>query len=125
MSHAAMMQRVTRGLVDREADRVGVPRDAATARVAHRLKMPPGALASIARARTKKIPAEIRDRLVTACISDLTREIARLEHERQLLIQMGTSPSSTDMDEAETALATAREAIERMMKSREPKGEVE
>ena len=120
---AAIMQRITRGLIVREAERVGLQRDAARVRVARRLGITPWSLANIARARVKRIPAEIRDRLITACISDLTRELARLEHERQLLFQMGESPSSPDMDEAEAALAAAREAIERMTKARKPEEE--
>lgn len=73
-----------------------------------------GSFANVVRNRVKKVSADIRDRIVAACIADLAREIQRLEHERQLLMAMGASPRSDDMDEVEASLAQARAAIGRM-----------
>lgn len=114
MSSAVIIERAAREIVKREAVRSGVPEATAIQRVATALRVAPGSLGNIVKRRVKRISADMRDRVVRAYIADLTREIQRLEHERQLLLAMGEDPRSDDMDKVARALAIATSAIERM-----------
>ena len=113
MSSVPELAAVAGSMVRREKYRVGCA-DTARASVARRVRLGVGSLTNIIKRRVKSVSAEVRDRLVAAAIADLTLEISRLEHERQLLLQMGASPAHDDMRALEGALAAAREAIERM-----------
>lgn len=113
MSSVPVLAGVTRGIVRREKYRVG---DATVARqaTARRLRIGLGTLKNLVYERIKTVSSELRDRIVAAAIADLSNEINKLEYEKQLLVQMGTSPDHNDMRALEGALATARQAIERM-----------
>lgn len=113
MSSVTVLSEVAGGLVQRERKRSA---DAATAKatVARRLRIGAGSLTNIIKRRVKAVSADVRDRIVAAAIADLSNEINKLEYEKQLLVQMGTSPDHNDMRALEGALATARQAIERM-----------
>lgn len=113
MSSAVVVQRVAKRLVDVEK-RSGSEPGTALASVAARLRVAPGSLANVIRAPVKTIRGDIRDAIVAAGIADIARQIGQLEHERQLLLQMGASPNSDDMDIVENALAQARAALDRM-----------
>jgi hypothetical protein len=114
MSSAVIVERAARGLINCEATRAEVSEASAIQRVASSLRVAPGSLGNIVRRRVKSISADMRDRIVAACIADLTREMQRLEHDRQMLMAMGEGPRSDDMDAVESALATARAALDRM-----------
>ena len=114
MSSAVFIQNVARNLVDREVASSGRDRKSAVASVAHHLRVAPGSLANVIRARVKSISSDFRDAIVEAGIADISRQIERLEHERHILLQMGFNPSSDDMRIVEAALAPAREGIARM-----------
>ena len=113
MSSVPVLAEVTRGIVRREKYRVG---DATVARqaTARRLRIGLGTLKNLVYERIKTVSSELRDRIVAAAIADLSNEINKLEYEKQLLVQMGTSPDHNDMRALEGVLATARQAIERM-----------
>lgn len=113
MSSVPALAQVARGMIQREKNRLGCPQ-AARDTVARRIKIGAGSLSNLIRERIKTVSADLRDRLVSAAIADLTNELTKLEHERQLLLQMGTSPDHDDMRSLESALAAARQAIERM-----------
>ncbi len=113
MSSVPALAQVARGMIQREKSRLGCPQ-AARDTVARRIKIGAGSLSNLIRERIKTVSADLRDRLVSAAIADLSNELTKLEHERQLLLQMGTSPDHDDMRSLESALATARKAIERM-----------
>ena len=113
MSSVPALAQVARGMIQREKNRLGCPQ-AARDTVARRIKIGAGSLSNLIRERIKTVSADLRDRLVSAAIADLTNELTKLEHERQLLLQMGTSPDHDDMRSLESALATARQAIGRM-----------
>lgn len=114
MSSALTVHRAARSMVKREAERFADSEVNAIDRIARALRMAPGSFGNIVRDRVKRVSADARDRIVAACIADLTREIQRLEHEKQLLLAMGVSPRADDMDEVEAALASAHRAIQRM-----------
>lgn len=113
MSSVGVMSEVTRGIARREKHRMG---DAAAAQrsTARRLRIGGGTLKNLIYRRVKAVSAELRDRIVAAAIADLTSEIRRLEHEKQLLLAMGTRPDHDDYCALESALATAHEVIDRM-----------
>lgn len=113
MSSVPALAEVTRGMIRREKYRLGCPQ-AAKQTVARRLRIGAGSLSNLIRERIKAVSSEVRDRIVAAAIADLGHEITKLEYERQLLLQMGTSPDHNDMRALEGALAAAREAIGRM-----------
>jgi hypothetical protein len=113
MSSVTALSSVASGMVRRERSRSG-DADAARLSVARKLRIGVGSLTNLIKRRVKSVPADLRDRLVALAIADLTNEINRLDHERQLLLQMGTSADHDDMRVVESALATARAAIERM-----------
>ncbi len=113
MSSVTALSEVAGGMVRREKHRIGSA-DEARATVARRVRVGVGSLTNIIKRRVKTVSAEVRDRLVSAAIADLTNEIARLEHERQLLLQVGAGALHDDMRALESALATARQAIGRM-----------
>lgn len=114
MSSAVIVERAARTLVKQEAIRADVTEASAIQRVASALRIAPGSLGNIVRRRVKRISTDMRDRIVAAYIADLTREIQRLQHERQILLAMGTDPRSDDMDKVGRALAIARAAVDRM-----------
>lgn len=113
MSSVSVLADITRGMVRREKYRTGDPDSARTA-TARRLRIGSGSLKNIIYERVKTISAELRDRLIGAAIADLSGEIRKLEHEKQLLLAMGTRADDDDMAALETALATARRVIDRM-----------
>lgn len=113
MSSVQVLSNVAGGMVQREKTRVGCA-DAARASVARRIRVGVGSLTNIIKRRVKTVSADVRDRIVAAAIHDLTHEITRLDHERQLLLQMGASPMADDMCRLEGALEAAREAVRRM-----------
>lgn len=110
----AAMAHFSKRLVIREQSRFGGDAETAAARVARRLRAAPGTFANIIRKRVKKVSADLRDRIVAAALSDIEREIERLEHEQRILESMGYGPSHDDYRTAEDALETARACLSRM-----------
>lgn len=84
---ASALSECVKGVVRREAVRAGsVPH--ARAALARRHRLSPGTLENAERGRAKRID----HRLVMAVISEIQSEWARLEHEIQILRQMGATP---------------------------------
>jgi len=110
----AVIQRATHGLIRRESASHGVTAREAVERIARRLRLATGTITRILRGTAKRVTADARDALIAAYIADLSRQMRALEHEKQVLLQMGFGPSHRDMDAVETALAQARQAIFRM-----------
>jgi hypothetical protein len=118
MGSIAAMAHFSKGLIRRDQARNGGCAETAMARVARRLKAAPGTFANILRQRVKSVSAELRDRIVQAAFHDIEQEIARLDHEKQLLESMGIGPSQHDLDAVEAALEAARTGLARMRASR-------
>lgn len=110
----AVVAQFSKRLVLRDQNRLGGCVEDATLRVARRLKVAAGTFANIIRQRVKKVSADIRDRIVSAALTDIQQEIERLEHDKRLLEALGFGPSCDDFLAAEAALATARDCLARM-----------
>jgi hypothetical protein len=96
-----------------EARRTGRGLMSAREVVARRLGLPGGTLENIRRGRTKGIRSWIEERIRTAVIRELEREIVGLENELHLARQCGAHPGSDEILSAEAALASARKALMR------------
>jgi hypothetical protein len=99
---------LTQGLEKREQARNGGSRIEARQRLARRVGISPGTLYNIARDRLKKLDAGVRDKLVAYAIRDLEQEIAGVTHELEMARQMGASPHSDLVLQAQTVLARAQ-----------------
>jgi hypothetical protein len=114
MSTVEAVSRVSRGLISREQTRGGGSFDDAVSRVARRIRTGPGSLANIVRQRVKSVSSDIRDRIVLEALAALQRDIARLEHEKQLLLQMGAGSDHRDLCALESALATVQATLDQI-----------
>lgn len=99
------------GLEDRERARSGAPLPIARKAVARRLKIPPGTLENLRRGRIKGVRAWLVERVQSAFVRELELEIARLTHERQLVLQSGLGSHQEHAREVETHLATLHELM--------------
>lgn len=120
MSTVEAVSRVSRGLISREQTRGGGSFDDAVARVARRIKTGPGSLANIVRQRVKSISADMKDRIVSEALAALQRDISRLEHEKQLLLQVGAGANDRDLCALESALATVQATLDQLGRGRLP-----
>lgn len=101
---ASALRQCLRSVVRREAVRAGsVPH--ARAAIARRYKLAPGTLENAERGRAKRID----HRLVMAIISEIQAEWLRLEHEIQMLRQMGATP--LELIEAQQHLRDAKQLL--------------
>lgn len=97
---ALALSACVRSVVRREAARAGsIP--FARAAIARRYKLSPGTIENAERGRSKRMD----HRLVVAIIQELQAECARMNHEIQLLQQMGAHP-----EEIARAIAHLRDA---------------
>ena len=87
MSFAAgieTMERLARGMVDRQRTRTGQKLACARKAVAARIGILPGTLATLARKRLKRIDDWIKNRIADAAIKELEREIESLRNEMEI-----------------------------------------
>lgn len=94
-----------------EARRSGSGLGQARQVVARKLGLPGGTLENIRRGRTKGIRSWIEERIRTAVIRELEKEIVGLEHELQMARQCGAHAGSPEILSAEAAIASARRAL--------------
>lgn len=104
-------QSYVRELEDRESRAAGVPLRLARRVVARRTGIPAGALENLRRGRTKGVRAWILSALQTALIRELEAEIARDEHEIQLLKAARRGNSDEQVAEILAGIEAKRHAI--------------
>jgi hypothetical protein len=102
--HARSLERIERAK--------GSTVEVARRRTARRLRVGSGTFENIIRGRVKRVDAWLRDRLQALLVQELEAEIARLEHELQMVRQSGSHLASDQVREIETHLAAARSLIE-------------
>lgn len=88
-------------------------RRSSRADVARRAGVSPGTIENVKRGRLKD-PLRLRgivDRLRGVMLDELNKEIARLEHERGVLLAIGTDPRSDEMAEVAESLAACRKTL--------------
>jgi hypothetical protein len=105
------MQAMARRVIEREQSREGLTKEQATAAIARRIREAPGTIIGIAKARAKRIDANVRDKLTAYAIRQLEQEIMRLEHELAIARQIGADPRANKIDQVEALLAQARALI--------------
>jgi hypothetical protein len=110
----ATLAHFSRAMIRFEQARAGLTVEAATRRVANRIKTTVNTIDGILRQRTKRVCETLRTRIVAAALSDIEKQIEQLDHERRLLEAMGFGPSHDDCRTAEDALETARSCLARM-----------
>lgn len=93
------------------AARLGTSRAFARKSVARELRVAPGTLENITRQRTKGVRGWIADTIRGALVRELEREIERLTHEHQVLVQRGADHREPEMAEVESLLARARQSL--------------
>lgn len=101
-----------KSLEDRHRVR-GLTKQQARQDVAKVLSLPVSTLDNARKGRLKD-PLRIlglRDRLRAALVAELSKEIARLTHERDLLLATGADPRSDAMAQAEAGIKQAKEAL--------------
>jgi hypothetical protein len=94
------------------AARLQASRAHARASVARETRLAPGTLENIKRQRTKGVRGWIADTIRGALVRELEREIARLNHELQILLQRGADHREPEMAEVHDLLARARQSLE-------------
>lgn len=97
-----------RQIEDREAGSSGVPVSTARKSIARRIGIAPGTLENLRKGRVKRVTASVYERLHTAVIRELQREIERCTHEIQIARQAGLDPRGADFSALEAAMAKAR-----------------
>lgn len=110
MSSVAFLERArdwAEALEDDAAKRNGVPLSDARPMVAREVGVSPGTLENLRKRRLKSLGAHIYDALQRATVRRLERELARIEHELQLLKQQGEDPRSGEVQ----AVLASREAV--------------
>ena len=75
--------------------------------LAARLKVGVGTLENLVRGRVKRVDAAIRDRLQALLVREYEQEIARLQHELEILRQCGAALNSDQVCEVEAHRAKA------------------
>lgn len=95
---------------DREASRRGLNLLDVRPIIARALGVSTGTLENLKRKRLKRADY-LKDMISSAFIRSLEAEIARINHEIELLRQGGAQPDSAEILEAETLLKRARELI--------------
>lgn len=86
----------------------------ATARkgIARETKIAPGTLENIKNMRTKGVRMWVALKIRDTLLSDLQREMARLQHEYDVLVRTGADPRCDEVAEVQTLLARARQSLE-------------
>jgi transposase-like protein len=98
-------------LEDGEKDRTGHPLAVARQAVARRLKIPPGTLENLRRGRSKGVRIWIYETLRAAMVRELEQEQRRLDHELEILRQMGGGAVSGSIGEMEKHLEAVKGLI--------------
>lgn len=100
-----------RALEDRERARSGTKLPEARAAVAQRIGVPPGTLRNLRKQRVKGVAAHWYERLQMAVIRDLQAEMARLQHEQNLVHQSGVHLGSPEAQAILADIAAVRLAL--------------
>lgn len=102
----------TRLLERAVAEKHGVAERDARTFVARKTGIAPGTLENIRNGRIKAIAVHVFDALRGAVEGELTREIARLEHELQMLRQSNADYRDDQISEVQAYLAKDRQSLE-------------
>ena len=86
----------------------------ARASIARETRIAPGTLENIKRQRTKGVRGWIADTIRGALVRELQREITRLNHELEMLLQRGASHRDCEMEQVGADIARVRQSLEAM-----------
>ena len=86
----------------------------ARASIARETRIAPGTLENIKRSRTKGVRGWIADTIRGALVCELQREIERLNHELQILLQRGADHREPEMAEVQNLIVRVRQTLEGM-----------
>jgi transposase-like protein len=100
-----------KALEDRERARSGTKLPEARAAVAQRIGVPPGTLRNLRKQRVKGVAAHWYERLRAAVVHDLQAEMARLQHEQDILTQAGVDPRSNEAAAVVAGISAVRAAL--------------
>jgi hypothetical protein len=112
------IERLARGLVRREQARAGTSAVTARARVAHRIGILPGTLETLFRKRLKRLDEWVKERIASAAIRELEREIESLSHELEIARLCRPDDHLHQVFEIEDLLQKAREALAALQAAR-------
>jgi arginyl-tRNA synthetase len=80
--------------------------------IARETQIAPGTLENIKNMRTKGVRMWVAQKLRDVLLRELQREMARLQHEYQILVASGSSHRDSEMEQVVADLARARKALE-------------
>lgn len=100
-----------RDLEDREKLRTGASLADARKSLARRTKIAPGTFERLRNGRMKDAAGTLIRRLCAAVAAEYEAEIMRLEHERQIALQIGSAPHSDQVLKIRQNISEAREAL--------------
>jgi hypothetical protein len=86
----------------------------ARASIARETRIAAGTLENIKRQRTKGVRGWIADTIRGALVRELQREIERLNHELQTLLQRGVDHREPEMAEVQSLIVRVRQSLEAM-----------
>lgn len=112
------LQKIFSCVEKRERDRAHVKLPRAREIISKRWNIAEGTFDNIRRGRRKSVGADLLQLIGAGLLSDLDSEIARLTHERQILIQSGFGPRTVEMHEVETVLQKVVAAYEALAAKR-------
>jgi hypothetical protein len=98
-------------LEDRERARSGTKLPDARAAVSQRVGVPPGTLRNLRAKRVKSVAVHWYERLRAAVVRDLQAEMARLQHEQNLVHQAGLDPRGNEAAAILADIASVRLAL--------------
>lgn len=101
---------LARSLERKERSR-GFSQPHARERIAGKLRIGVGTFENIVRNRVKGVDAAVRDRIRDLLISEIQSEITRLDHELQMVRQIGCQLAMDQIREIEAHLGKAKELL--------------
>lgn len=94
------------------ARRLGTSKAIARTSVAREVRVAPGTLENIRKQRTKGVRGWIAETIRGALLRELEAEMARLQHEYEVLVRTGADPRGDEVAEVQTFLMRARKSLE-------------
>lgn len=97
--------------IERMACSAGSSRAAVRVSIARQLGIGPGTLENLFRDRVKTISADLAAKIQASWIDIIEAEIAQLEHERDLALQIHIDLPANELGKVEALLAEARDLL--------------
>jgi hypothetical protein len=107
---------IVRRAEDREAVRMGCPLPEARKTLGRRWEVASSTLHNLRRGRLKDLPSTVYARLTSGILADLDADIRRLQHDKHVLLQVGSPLGGDEILQIEAWISKARAALDAVKK---------